>query len=155
MENIRKELFLGQLQDRSSSAPSPSSSLAPDVNCERTGCDRRRRFVWNLPQFREKGIKHVCVSVSRDNGGGPPAFSSPPTGYTTGSGLSSVLHNVPPSVREQRRGDNREMISEMFFFMIWIWGGKKTYIKMLSKAVVWHPLLNHYYVMLVIFILYQ
>lgn len=64
-----------------------------------------------MPQFRgkkkkKKGIKHVCVSVSRDNGGGPLPLAFPPTGCTTDSGLSSVLNNAPPSAREQGSGDN-------------------------------------------------
>lgn len=55
---------------------------------------------------KKKGIKHVCVSVSRDNGGGPLPLAFPPTGCTTDSGLSSVLNNAPPSAREQGSGDN-------------------------------------------------
>lgn len=49
---------------------------------QRTGCDRRRRFVWNLPQFREKGISVlcVCVCVSKDSGGGPLPLAFLPQG---------------------------------------------------------------------------
>lgn len=51
---------------------------------QRTGCDRRRRFVWNLPQFREKGIcvlcVCLCVCVSKDSGGGPLPLTFLPQG---------------------------------------------------------------------------
>lgn len=51
---------------------------------QRTGCDRRRRFVWNLPQFREKGIcvlcVCLCVCVSKDSGGGPLPLAFLPQG---------------------------------------------------------------------------
>lgn len=75
---------------------------------QRTGCDRRRRFVWNLPQFREKGVCVLCVCVKRSRRR-PPASRFPPAGYTTDSGLSSVLNNEPPSEIEQESGDNPEM----------------------------------------------
>lgn len=76
----------------------------------------------------------VRVSVSRDSGGGPLPLAFPPTGYTSNTGLSSVLNNVPPSVREQTSGDNLEMTREMLFVGLDL--GVNKYIKVL-KVVVW------------------
>lgn len=96
----------------------------------RTGCDRRRRFVWNLPQFGGKGIRHVCVSVSRDNGGGPLLSSFLLQGIQPVQGFHlcyTMCHHLWGSGDSGvDSGDNMEMTWEMGL-MMWIWEGNNTY----------------------------
>lgn len=58
MENIREELFLGQLQDHSSSYP--SSFLAPGVNCKGQDVIGRGDLFKNCPSSKKKA-SGICV----------------------------------------------------------------------------------------------
>lgn len=102
MENVREELFLGQLQDRSSSYP--SFFLAPGVNCK--GQDViGRGDLFEICPSSEKKASRMCVSVSSDNRGAPPAPCFPAARYTTDAELLAMLNNEPFSVKQQGSGD--------------------------------------------------